>query len=145
MDVQNPYSHDTANSNLLLQRHLQLDNPWKRQREDYKVVQHIEDPQCQEELVDVDTLAGGLAAELGPEEAKGLTGVGHCDPDDEGVYDRDEAGEQEGDFQRFFERGEDASVEEEDGDSGAGAACAVDEGVREEELYECWLVGVGCK
>lgn len=106
--VQNTNSHDTANSNLLPQCHLQLDDARKRQGEDDKVVQHIEDPQRQEELVDIDTLAGCRAAELSPEEAHGLAGIGHCDPDDEGVCGRDDAGEDEGRFQRFFERGEDA-------------------------------------
>ncbi len=128
-NAQNPYSHNTANSSLLLQRHLQLDYPWKRQREDNKVVQHVDDPRRQEELVDIDTLARRSPAELGPEEAQGFAGIGHGDPDDERVCNRDASGEDEGDFQRFLERGEDASVEEEDGDAGAGAACAVDEGV----------------
>lgn len=64
--LQEAHCHNPTNSNLFPYAHLQRHDPRKRDQENDEIIQHIDNPQREKELVNIDTLPLG-AAKLVPE------------------------------------------------------------------------------
>lgn len=130
-----PQQHDARHSNLLLDRHLQLEDLRDGDHDNNNVVEHIDDTKGQEELLDLDA-ASAERIGVGPVVGYGLAGVGHGDGDDDGVGDGEEEADVEGDAEEQVAGDEDAALEEEDRDlgRGAGAGEGVDAAVAVHDL-----------